>query len=394
MRTQLISKAVPMEIRWLLAVAGWLLPPAQRSDWLREWYAEFWHCFESGREFRREMWTRACGAFPDAWFLLRHRYGIAKRIQDASRSRSAPVIFLALLIVATILVTNGFSRGRDLLLHDDSGLVLITQPSPFMGGRSHMPVAQAERWFEASQTVAELGVWSIDEQHVCSADTAARTLLSEAPVKPACQRMEAMGSNVPPFAGIVARLRNGASIHQVQQELAQTAPLHKGWMRPAAVSLAGLRKTPLSPIGLALLGLLLLSILAVRAITISACIWAASKIAFSFALIAGLWIELVARAPSTETGGIPVVWTVLLYLLPLIAGCSAAWWFRRDAHRRCRICYRRLTMPVTVGIPGWCLFDPSGTEYLCGFGHGALLVGPSNGAIEEKAWATWSESWV
>lgn len=144
MQTQLISRALPIEIRWLLAVAGWLLPPALRSDWLREWYAEFWHWPGSDRDSRRQMWTRAFGAFPDAWVLLTQDYGIATRIQDTSRSRSAPVILLALLMAAAALLTSGFNRGRNLLFHDDSaGLVLVAQPIPFMGGSSRMPAAQA-----------------------------------------------------------------------------------------------------------------------------------------------------------------------------------------------------------------------------------------------------------
>src|SRR5258706_16321041 len=113
MQTQLISKAVPVEIRWLLAVAGSLLPPAQRSDWLREWYAEFWHSFGYNRDFRRLMWARALGAFPDAWVILRQDYGIVRRIYDVSHSRSAPLILLALLMAATTLLTNGFNRGRN-----------------------------------------------------------------------------------------------------------------------------------------------------------------------------------------------------------------------------------------------------------------------------------------
>ena len=94
---------------------------------------------------RRELWGRAFGAFPDAWVLLGQEYGILRRIHDASHSRSAPVILLTLLMAAATLLTNGFIRGRNLLLHDDSaGLVLIAQPIPFMGGRSRMPAAQAE----------------------------------------------------------------------------------------------------------------------------------------------------------------------------------------------------------------------------------------------------------
>jgi hypothetical protein len=103
MQTQLISQAVPVEIRCLLAMAGSLLSQSQRSDWLREWYAEFWHSFGSGCGSRRQMWARAFGAFPDALVLLHQEYGIPRRIHDASHSRSAPVILLTLLMAAATL---------------------------------------------------------------------------------------------------------------------------------------------------------------------------------------------------------------------------------------------------------------------------------------------------
>ncbi len=393
---------MPAEIRWLLAAAGCLLPAALRSGWLREWHAEFWHSFGSGRGFRRQMCARALGAFPDAYVLLLQDYGIAKRIHDASRSRSAPVFFLALLMTAAALATDGFSGGRNLLLQDDPArLVLIAQPIPFMGGSSRIPTAQAEAWLRKSQTVAELGMWSIEDRErggkhelVCRADAAALVLLSAAPVKPPCQRIGPLGSTVLRFAGVVARLRTGASIHEAEQELAQTVTLHKGWARPGVVALSTLRRAPLAPVGSALLGLVLLSVLAVRARTVRAWVLGASKIALGFALIGGVWIEFVARAPFTETAGIPVAWSALVYVLPVLAGSTAAWWFRRDARRHCRICYRPLTRPVFVGAAGRCLFEPGGTEYLCGAGHGALVVGPGSEEPGEEVWATWSDNWA
>jgi len=398
MQTELISRRVPIEIRWLLATAASLLPPALRSDWLREWYAEFWHCLGSDREMR----ARAFGAFPDAWFLLRHDYGIVWRIRDISDSRSAPVVALVLLIAATALLTGGFKQGRNLLFHQDvAGLILVTQPIPFMGWSSRVPAAQAEAWFERSQTVAELGMWSVEDRvrdgryvRVCRADAAAQVLLAEAPVKPGCDRIESAESNVISHAGVVARLRIGASVHDVERELAETAKLHKGWMRPAIVSWSTVRTAPLAPVGSALLGLVLVSGLAIRALTVRAWMWAASKIVISFALIAGVWIEFVARAPFTETAGMPPAWSALVYMLPVVVGCWAALSFRRDASRRCRICYRPLTMPVSVGMPGRCLFEPGGTEYLCAAGHGALLVSPFPELMNREAWATWPEGWV
>jgi hypothetical protein len=399
MQPQPASQHVPLEIRCLLAAGGVLLPPALRADWLREWYAEVWHSPGCGPDFRQRLWRRALGAFPDAWALLRQNYGIARRIGDIPYSRFGPILVATLLIAATAVATGGFRRGRSLLFDDDSQcLVLVVQPLPFMGGSARIPAAQAEAWSQA-KPVAETGRWSIEDSvrggrqvRLCRADAAARALLSTAPVKPACDFVEPAGLGADAFAGVVARLKSGASLGEAELELRQTAGRQKGWLTPSIVPLAGIRKAPLVPVGLALTGFLLLSALGIRALTLRAMLWAGSKIALAFALMAGVWIELAARAPFTPTGAHPGYWSALVYLLPVGAGGLAAWWFRRDAQRRCRICHRALAMPVFVGLAGSCLLEPGGTEYLCAEGHGALLAGPVGGQIAAEEWATWPDT--
>ena len=397
MDTRLTSRTVPVGIRCLLATAGVLLPPAMRSAWVREWHAEFWYSLAPAHGFRRKMWARALGAFPDAWVLLRQDCGVARRIHEALRSRCAPIILLVLLLSVIGLLTDGFRRGRALLFHDDSaGLVLIAQPIPFMGGSARVPSAQVDAWLEQSETVAELGRWSIGDrvragQHipVCRADAGALRLFAEAPVKPPCRLFELTSSKALPFAGVLARLKSGAPVSKAEQELAQTASLHRGWAQPRVTRLADTRTRPLKPVGLVLLIVFLFSVLAIRANRMAAWVWAISKIALSFAAITGVWAELMARAPFTETAGIPPLWSALLYLAPAVAACSAAWWLRRDARRRCRICYRALALPVLVGMQGRCLFEPGCVEHLCGAGHGSLLVGPAGQPTGEESWVTW-----
>jgi hypothetical protein len=192
----------------------------------------------------------------------------------------------------------------------------------------------------------------------------------------------------------VARLKTGASIHEAEQELAETARFQKGRLRPRVISLAAVRKAPLAPVGSVLFVLLLLGTLAVRALSIRAWIWSVAEIVLAFALIAAVWIEFVARAPFTETAAIPAAWSAIAYLWPVLAGGWTTWWLRSQARHRCPICHRPLTMPVSVGMPGRCLFEPDGTEYLCGAGHGALLVGPVAEQKGGEVWATWSDNWA
>src|SRR5579862_4927960 len=120
MNSRAVSRSVPVEVRWLLAVAGALLPSTLRSCWIREWYAEFWHSFGPARGLRRRMWARAFGSFADAWVVLRQDYGLVRRLRDALRSRCAAVVLPTLAMSSVALYSGGFSKGRNLLLVDDS----------------------------------------------------------------------------------------------------------------------------------------------------------------------------------------------------------------------------------------------------------------------------------
>ena len=387
MPSELHPATLPFTIRLLLALAGGMLPPGARIDWKREWYAEFWHSRQLPSR-RRPM--RALGAFSDAWFLVRHEHGIRSRIGELARSRCFAVAALVLLIAALALATNGFRHSRNLLVQRDSDrLFLLAQPSPFMGRAARIPEAQAKDWIEYGTTVEALGRWSVREGAVCIADRVAATLFSEVPMMPQCATIKPASAELAGFCGVVGRLKPGASLAEAEHELGQTAVLHRGWLHPAIVPIERLRRAPLAPVGVALIFLAFFSLLSVRAASVLAWTWAVSRVALFFGLIAGAWLELVARAPFTEAAAVPGIWTALLYVFPIAAATLTALWLRRDARRRCRICYRALTMPVFVGLSGRCLFDSGGVEYLCSAGHGALVAGSVPGQIGTEEWSQW-----
>ena len=65
-------------------------------------------------------------------------------------------------------------------------------------------------------------------------------------------------------------------------------------------------------------------------------------------------------------------WTIAILLLSL-AAAGLLWLAVLDQQRRCRVCVRRLRMPVTRGL--WSeasLFSPPATESICPYGHGTL----------------------
>ncbi len=70
-------------------------------------------------------------------------------------------------------------------------------------------------------------------------------------------------------------------------------------------------------------------------------------------------------------------------------------WSIADQQKRCRVCLRRLTMPVDVGRPGSVLLNFAGTEMVCEDGHGMLYVPESeSNSLERYRWRTLDESWA
>ncbi len=361
---------------------------------MSEWRAEFWHSFanrQGSSVSRQQMRLRALGAFADAWTLLQLDCGFRRRVRDVIESRPAPILVMTAVLIAMALGTGGFREARVFSFHEGpSTLVLIAQPNPFMGGNSMIRSEEVEAWAQHSRAMTELGTWLVQNagttgrhERVLKADANAIDLFSEAEMKPRFNRIEPIGVNVPSFVGVVARLRESATLQTAEQELAQIAGLHKGWQSPSVIPLDTIRRAPLAPIGSLLLALAVLSALPLRRFSMRAWPWALAGIGLCFSTIAACWIELVARAPVTETAGFPGGWNWALYALPACAGAGATWWFRRDARRRCHTCYRVWKTPVSVGLPGRCLLDPSGLGYLCDDGHGAMLEAPALGAFEE-----------
>jgi hypothetical protein len=104
--------------------------------------------------------------------------------------------------------------------------------------------------------------------------------------------------------------------------------------------------------------------LVVAAAALCALLWA----------IAGIWpaeAHPPPIAPLRDAPGILVYSIVLLGWFLLCAGALAAIVF--DQVRRCRVCLRRLRMPVETGSWGSMLLSGRPRiEYICPYGHGTL----------------------
>jgi hypothetical protein len=78
-----------------------------------------------------------------------------------------------------------------------------------------------------------------------------------------------------------------------------------------------------------------------------------------------------------------------------IAASMAIWWSTHDQHLRCRVCLRRLSMPVRLGSWSHPMLDPVSTETVCGSGHGLLYVSEPAGSstAEPEHWMELDPSW-
>lgn len=112
----------------------------------------------------------------------------------------------------------------------------------------------------------------------------------------------------------------------------------------------------------------------------------------SFLLLVGLAalaVEATAAAATAMAGrvGFMEVWFS-------VAAILGTWWSWHDQRRRCRVCQRRLTLPVSFGNWGSPLLDRVGTELVCTRGHGTLYVpGMHWSSAEPERWTNFDASY-
>jgi len=118
--------------------------------------------------------------------------------------------------------------------------------------------------------------------------------------------------------------------------------------------------------------------------------WAylAAKLLLSVALPAALWLLVAHFLLAGEPRAWPVRALAKIAVGPFFMLASALVCLSlRDQRLRCRVCARRLRMPLNTGTFGSVLFDYPGTEYICPFGHGKLYV--SAPMASREGWWNW-----
>lgn len=119
-------------------------------------------------------------------------------------------------------------------------------------------------------------------------------------------------------------------------------------------------------------------------------------------LIFGLWQFAVSTMPPPGTFmhqrvdrfGQDLRWTLIILVLWLL-GVGLAYAIVLDQKNRCRICLRRLRMPVEKGSwSGFLLNGWPSTEYICPYGHGTLKVTePVLGEEPQADWIAHGDIW-
>jgi hypothetical protein len=107
-----------------------------------------------------------------------------------------------------------------------------------------------------------------------------------------------------------------------------------------------------------------------------------AKLLVAGALLSGLHSVLLRIVPKPETfmyvrfrdpfatdlGYTFTMWMFYLFVVGVV------WLTIWDQRYRCRVCLRRLRMPVHTGAWTQVLFGAPRTEYICLYGHGTLTV--------------------
>ncbi len=65
---------------------------------------------------------------------------------------------------------------------------------------------------------------------------------------------------------------------------------------------------------------------------------------------------------------------VLIFGMAVWVVCGLVFLSFFDQRYRCRVCLRRLRMPISLGSWAGTLINSAATEYICPFGHGRLSV--------------------
>ncbi len=219
-------------------------------------------------------------------------------------------------------------------------------------------------------------------------------------------------SNFVERIGAVARMKPGATKHQVEADLVDLTE-DAGYVFPASMLVV---TSGAEEMRRYLVTGLLFVLLAVACSTFI--VYMRSGAAMRHAPVTARqrfqwWLFFVAKSVLLLLVPALSAWTVVRWLSVILVGsihpmtnAVALWlflvlsiaplsWAIYDQQRRCRVCLRRLGTPIRIGSPGYVLLDWSGTEMVCPKGHGILYLPDSQANwLERDRWNNLDDSWA
>lgn len=240
--------------------------------------------------------------------------------------------------------------------------------------------------------------------HLASPDIAVWTLLDSASLS---------FTNFVERVGAVARMKDGATEGKVETDLADLSE-NAGYVFPASILKVTSIQTEVRRTVEMYLAIVLFSVMCAASIVYvrrpggnlprvptsfgERCRWWGFFVAKSVLLLiasgllawAGVhWIAIYLVGSLYPMADLVAWW---LFLVLSVAPLS---WSIQDQQSRCRVCLRRLGIPIMIGIPGYVLLNWSGTEMVCSAGHGSLYLPDSEANwLERDRWNSFDESWA
>jgi hypothetical protein len=106
------------------------------------------------------------------------------------------------------------------------------------------------------------------------------------------------------------------------------------------------------------------------------------------------WLSIRTLSVHVVGAVYPMADGMVLWLF-LVLSIAPLSWAIGDQQKRCRVCLRRLSIPIRIGAPGNILFNWSGTEMVCPEGHGVLYMPDSEAKwLEGDRWNNLDNSWA
>jgi hypothetical protein len=211
-----------------------------------------------------------------------------------------------------------------------------------------------------------------------------------------------LGSFATERAGVVVRLQPEVTTAEVERDLSSILMQQDGapmWSNLVRLTRLQPRvRSVFGSFGLALSLAVVIAIVGTRVrlprAQVRAGLFFAAKSVLLLIAVFLMGVEFTHATTITMLGGSNVLTELLSTWLFLLSCMCVLVWSVRDQQARCRVCLRRLGMPMRVGCPGCLLLDWAGTELVCMEGHGMLHIPEMVSCWEEpERWTSLDESW-